>query len=146
MQPEFMGSELAGFMARQHDGSALGVGELTALLGRLNDLASHVHELPAGDLQASTAKIDELRRQYTQWLDSAVEQEGSQAPVTTIALLDQEYSTDRDEWAKSDDRERKNLEAKIIDCLARVEARPDGDQLSQHIRTFLRKDAGLPGF
>ena len=146
MEPEFMGSELAEFEARQHDGSVLSVDELSALLARLNELSSGVHDLPAGDMQASTAKIDELRRQYTQWLDAAAEQARTGIPVTTVALLDKEYCEYRDRWPAADRREKDDLESKIIDCLARVEARPDGEQLAEQIRTFLRNDAGLPGF
>lgn len=146
MEPELMGSKLAEFVARQHDGSTLSADELRVLVSRLNDLASEVHDLPAGDMQASTAKIDELRRQYAQWLDTAVEQQHTSEPVTTVALLDQEYCAYRDKWLEADGRERNLLEVKIIDCLARVEAKPDSEQLALHIRTFLSKDAGLPGF
>ena len=146
MEPETMGSEIAAFVARQHDGSVLTAEDLERLLRRLNDLSSQVHTLPAGDLQATTAKLDELRRQYSAWLDAASEQEATGTPVITIALLDQEYCGYRDQWSSADARQRGNLEAKIIDCLARVEARPDSDQLSAQVRTFLRNDAGLSTF
>lgn len=51
--------------------------ELDAVLQRLNALAPEVHHLPEGDMQAATAKIDELRRQYTEYYNVAVAGERS---------------------------------------------------------------------
>lgn len=146
MEPETMGAKLYEFAERQHDGQALTATELEKLLGELNALASDVHGLPDGDLQASTAKIDELRKQYTQWHAAAAEQERTSQRVQTLPALEEEYSDYREQWLEAQGDGRSALEARIIDCLARVEAQPEGQQVASRIRSFLTDEAGLEGF
>jgi hypothetical protein len=148
MEPETMGAKLHEFSERQRDGQALTASELEGLLEQLHGLASDVHGLPHGDQQASTAKIDELRKQYTDWYDAAVEQERTSRPVQTLPALEDEYCGYREQWleAEADADRRSALEAEIIDCLARVDAKPDSDQVASRIRSFLTDEAGLEGF
>ncbi len=146
MQPETMGAKLHEFSVRQHDGQALTARELEKLLGQLNGLAADVHGLPDGDLQSTTAKIDELRKQYTEWFDAAVQQERTSVAVQTLPAIEDEYCDDREKWLEADAIGRSALEVRIIDCLARVEAKPDSEQLASRIRTFLTEEADLEGF
>jgi hypothetical protein len=146
MQPETMGAKLHKFSVRQRDGQALTARELEELLGQLNGLASDVHGLPDGDVQSTTAKIDELRKQYTDWLDAAVEQEKTSVVAQTLPALEDEYCQYRQEWLETDAEDRSVLESRIIDCLGRVEVKPDSEQLSGRIRTFLTAEAALEGF
>lgn len=146
MEPQTMGEKLHEFTERQHDGQALTATALDQLLADLHDLASEVHALPAGDRQASTAKIDELRKQYTQWYAAAVAQERTSQPVKTLPALEDEYCEVRDLWLEAQGAERSSLETRIVDCLARVEAQPDSEQLASRIRTFLSREAGRKDF
>lgn len=146
MEPQTMGAKLNEFSVRQHDGQALTAGELAELLGELNGLASDVHNLPDGDLQSTTAKIDGLRKQYTDWYDAAVHQEKTSQPVQTLPALEDEYCDDREQWLEADTGQRSGIEARIVNCLVKVEARPESEQLASRIRTFLAREAGLEGY
>lgn len=146
MEPDTMGTKLHEFSTRQREGHALSVIELETLLGQLNGLASDVHGLPLGDRHATTAKIDELRKQYSQWYAAAVEHERTSQPVQTLPALEEEFCEYRERWIEAGADDRSVLEGRVIDCLARVDAHSDSDQLAARIRSFLTEEAGLEGF
>ncbi len=71
------------------DTSRRGSAELDRILLELNDLASAVHQLDPGDVAATRATIDELRRRYTAWFNVAVAREAGQvAPPESINPAD----------------------------------------------------------
>ncbi|MET3805061.1 molybdopterin converting factor small subunit [Nakamurella sp. UYEF19] len=150
MEPITIGTRIHEFTQRQHDHVALTAAQLADLLVELNDLASDVRDLPAGDLQASTAKVDELRRQYTDWFNAAAKHENSPTEHETLPALEDEYCEIREEWLEAEPADRGALEAKIIDVLGRVEGKtdeqPSSDQLAARIRSFLIDEAGLSDF
>lgn len=150
MEPTTIGTKLFEFTQRQHDHEALTSAQLEDFLVQLNDLASDVRHLPAADMRASTAKIDELRRQYTDWFNTAVKHENSPTEHETLPALEDQFCEYREEWLEADQDQRSALEGKIIDCLGRVEEKsdelPSSDQLAARIRTFLTDEAGLTDF
>jgi hypothetical protein len=78
-QDQDLGGRLAEFDALRHSHTGKTSAELDALLRELNDLASQTHTLLDGDQQASVAKIDELRHQFTAWYNAAVAHERAES-------------------------------------------------------------------
>lgn len=141
-----MGARIRAFENRQYDQVELTAAQLEVYLLQLNDLASEVRSLPAGDMQASAAKVDQLRRQYTDWYNAAVQnEEASALPVQSLPELDNEFYHLRQDWIV-DDADQPAIQARILDTLHRVEAKPEGDQLAAQIRTFLHDVVELPGY
>ena len=69
-EPEELGGHIAALETELRDGSLLNAEQVRERLSIIDDMAVRVRGLPAGDLQAFTAKVDQLRRQYGDWLDS----------------------------------------------------------------------------
>ena len=69
MDTHEMDEQLRGFDVLLRNRSSKTAAELDVLLTQLNDLAPHVHDLDELEQHAMTAKIDELRRQYTNWFN-----------------------------------------------------------------------------
>jgi hypothetical protein len=76
MQPdEDLGARLAQIDAIYRSDEAKSASEIDVILAELNNLASQTRSELSGDEQSTVARVDELRRLYTDWYNEAAQSE-----------------------------------------------------------------------
>ena len=147
METEDLGGRIAEFDAVLHSGTPRTAAELDVILAELIELSSTIHAEMTGDEQASVAKVDELRHQFTAWYnDAAAREQTATRAELSLTELDVECAGYRRQWAIADEEDRAALETQIVDCLGRIEAKPGSADVAREIRMFLHGEAHVEGY